>query len=216
MSRQAVSWGVIGNAGVGKSHFIQNERLKNERRQLYVVDQLDQEDLKGVKILDLNETKDIKKLNTFKKKALVELSDCEENFWEKIHSQVRNTSIIYEDAGAIIPRNGFNNKPFKNITLKYRHLGLDLYWVAQNITEITGQVFKTIKYITIFQTEVMYNKEYNLGSNKLIMIAQDLVNKEYYRRYNENPKKAYGVYLTIDCRAHKIIMQEWVKNHIKK
>ena len=122
----------------------------------------------------------------------------EEKTADYIYKYFRGGTIVFDDCREYIPARLDTIKPLKRIVSSYRHMELDLFFVAHARGDVPKQVWRYNSTTWVGTTDDLINKsDIGLGSADKIVKAQAVVNQAFRDAKKKGDGSHYGIFLRV-------------------
>jgi hypothetical protein len=175
---------VVGKTGSGKTHYLRNSILTNQKN--YIIFDLYGNEYQDLNIIDINKISDYKggKARLVLNKNLFDNSiDFVDSFWRDL-TKLNNTTFIMEDATIFL--NSQQDKRVMQLLIEKRHPNMSYVWLFHSVAQIPPYIYRGSTAIRLGKTNdleknVMQKFEGNEKLLNAFLQVKRSVNQYEYR-----------------------------------
>ena len=119
--------------------------------------------------------------------------DHEKDTFKHIHDNFRRGSLVLDDCRSYVSSNIDHDKWLKRILIDFRHMMLDVYFIAHSPTQLPKQVWTFYSNAFIGATDALLNVK-SIDSYRRIVETQKIVNREFREAVKRNDRSQYGIF----------------------
>ncbi|PHN06153.1 ATP-binding protein [Flavilitoribacter nigricans] len=117
----------------------------------------------------------------------------EKETFRHIYWHFRKGNLVLDDCRSYISSNIDHDKYLKRLLIDFRHLMLDVYFIAHSPTQLPKQVWTFYSNAFIGATDALLNTK-EIDSYQRIIEAQRAVNREFREAQQRNDGSQYGIF----------------------